>query len=169
MNAETKAAQTVGDYDLRGPDFETILVGPVTERVIDAARLVRIGPDAWSNGFPNWAMYRTAQAGDSLHLTRLREWVVAFTVAYATTGGVRTDAYSDELAAVAGWDALHMLVHCRPMQPYTITADALGVHHKTYRCLRDTVYARLRASMDEYWIRMQVAIRQVAMREKNFA
>jgi hypothetical protein len=53
------------------------------------------------------------------------------------------------------------------MQPYTITADALGVHHKTYRCLRDTVYARLRASMDEYWIRMQVAIRQVAIRERN--
>ena len=160
-------AKPVGDYDLRGPDFETMLIGPVTERLIDADRMVRVGADGWANGFPNWAMYRTAQAGDAIHQESLRQWVVAFTVAYATTGGVRGDAYSDELAAVAGWDALHMLIHCRPMQPYTITADALGVHHKTYRCLRDTVYARLRASMDEYWIRMQVAIRQVAIREKN--
>ncbi len=162
-----KAAPAVGDYDLRGPDFETMLVGGVTAQVIDADRLVREGADSWSTGFPNWAMYRTALAGDSLHMNRLREWVVAFTVAYATTGGVRPDAYSDELAAVAGWDALHMLIHCRPMQGYSVTADALGVHHKTYRCLRDTIYARLKASLDEYWIRMQVAVRQVAIRERN--
>lgn len=30
MNMETKAAQTVGDYDLKGPDFDTALIGPVT-------------------------------------------------------------------------------------------------------------------------------------------
>jgi len=160
----TKAAQPVrqevGDYDLRGPDYETLMIGPVTELLTDADRLVRM---EWRNGFPNWMLYRTCQAGDSLYTTRLREWVVAFTMTYASTGGVRKDAYSDELACVAAWDALHMLMHNRQMQPYTITADALGVHHKTYRCLRDTIYARLKASMDDYWTALGCAIRQVAL------
>lgn len=154
----------VGDYDLRGPDFETALIGPVTPMIIDAARLVRL---EWRNGFPNWELYRTVQAGDTIHTTRLRDWVVAFTVAYATTGGVKRQAYSDELACAAGWDALHMLIHNRQMQPYTLTADRLGVHHKTYRCLRDTIYARLKASMDEYWIQLGCAIRQVALYDRK--
>ena len=160
-----EAAQTVGDYDLRGPDYDTALIGAVCPQIIDADRLVRL---EWRNGFPNWAMYRCALAGDSLGLTGLRQWVVAFTVAYCADGGVRRDAYSDELAAVAGWDALHMLLHSRPMQPYSVTADALGVHHKTYRCLRDTIYARLKASLDEYWIRLTCAIRQVVLYERKY-
>jgi hypothetical protein len=153
-------AVEVGDYDLRTVDFETVLIGPVTELVADAGRLAAL---EFRNGFPNWWIYRTCQAGDTLHTSRLRDWVVAFTIAYATTGGVRRDAYSDELAYAAGLDALHMLMHSKPMQPYTVTADALGVHHKTYRCLRDTIYARLKASMDEHWIQLGSAIRQVAL------
>jgi hypothetical protein len=163
MSAET-AIEVQADYTLRGPDFETILVGPVTAVIVDADRLVR---SEWRNGFPNWGMYRAALAGDALPMSRLKDWVIAFTVAYGMTGGVRRDAYSDELAYAAGLDALHMLVNSRQMQPYTLTADAVGVHHKTYRCLRDTIYARLKASLDEYWIRMQVAIRQVAMHDRK--
>lgn len=158
------AIQAVGDYDLRGPDFDTALIGAVTERIVDADRLVRL---EWKNGFPNWGLYRTALAGDSLHLTAVRQWTVAFTVAYCMGGGIKRQAYSDELAVVAAWDALHMLVHCKPMQPYTLTAEALGVHHKTYRCLRDTIFARLRASMDEYWIRLTCAYRQVILYERK--
>lgn len=152
--------QQVGDYDLRGTDFETLLIGPITELITDADRLVRM---EWRNGFPNWWLYRTAQAGDTLYIGRLRDWVVAFTVAYATTGGVKRQAYTDELACVAGWDALHMLMHNRQMQPYTVTAEQLDVHHKTYRCLRDTIYARIKASMDEYWIQLGCAVRQVSL------
>lgn len=159
-SVETKAAQTVGDYDLRTVDFETVLIGPVTELIDDADRLVR---REWRNGFPNWWLYRTCQAGDTLYASRLKDWVIAFTVAYATTGGVKRQAYSDELAYAAGLDALHMLMNNRQMQPYTVTADLIGVHHKTYRCLRDTIYARLKASMDEYWIQLGSAIRQVAL------
>ena len=51
-----------GDYDVRGMDPETLLVGPVSEPIIDADRRVR---RRLNNGFPNWAMYRTAYAGDS--------------------------------------------------------------------------------------------------------
>ena len=163
----TKAVKhEVGDYDLRGADFETLMIGPVTTLLTDADRLVRM---EWRNGFPNWWLYRTAQAGDTLYIARLRDWVVAFTIAYATTGGVKRHAYSDELAYGAGLDALHMLMHSRQMQPYTITADALGVHHKTYRCLRDTIYARLKASMDDYWTALGCAVRQVALYNRRHA
>lgn len=160
----TAAAQPVGDYDLRAPDFDTMLIGPITARIIDADRLVRID---WRNGMPNWELYRTALAGDALYLPRLKQWVVAFSVAYCTTGGVKRSAYSDELAAVAAWDALHMLVHCRELQPYTVSADALGVHHKTYKRLRDTLYLRLRASLDAYWMRLTIAYRQVILAERH--
>jgi hypothetical protein len=153
-----EAISVQGDYTLRGPDFETLLVGPVTATVIDADRFVRLD---WRNGFPNWALYRAAIAGDDIHTPALRQWVVAFTVAYCADGGIKRHAYSDELACVAAWDALHMLIHNRQMQPYTATAETLGVSAKTYRRLRDMIYARLRASLDEYWVRLLVAVRQV--------
>jgi hypothetical protein len=153
-----------GDYDLKVPDYDTMLIGPVTGSIIDADRLVRVD---WRNGFPNWALYRTALAGDAVHMPALKRWVVAFSVAYCTTGGVKRSVYSDELAAVAAWDALHMLIHCRALQPYTVLADRLGVHHRTYKRLRDTLYLRLKASLDEYWDRLGIAFRQVRLWERR--
>lgn len=156
----TKPAQTGGCWDLRGPDYETALIGPSVSEIWDADRLVRT---EWRNGFPNWGMYRCALAGDSLLLGRLREWVVAFSVAYCLSGGVKRKVYSEELACVAGWDALHILLYTRQLQPYTVTAEALEVDPKTYARLRAAIHARLRASLDEYWVRLQVAFRQVSL------
>lgn len=159
-----KAEAVVPCYDQRGPDFDTALIGPVTASIIDADRLVRA---EWRNGFPNWCLYRSALAGDALYVARLRHWAVAFSVAYCVSGGVKRHAYTDELACVAGWDALHMLLWSRELQPYSVTADALGVHHKTYRRLRDALYRRLRASLDEYWIRLGAAYRHVILYERK--
>ena len=146
-----------GCYDLRGPDFDTALIGGVTASIIDAGRLVRL---EWRNGFPNWGLYRTALAGDELLASRTREWVVAFAHRVAQTV-VRADAYSDELACVAGWDALAMLRANREVVPYTVTAKALDVDPKTYKRLRDLLHRFLRASTDEYWIRLGAAYRHV--------
>ena len=165
MNAETTAAQTVGCYDQKGPDFDTALIGPVTASIIDADRLVRL---EWKNGFPNWMMYRTALAGDTLYRTRLRWWAVAFAVAYCTSGGVKRHAYSDELACAAAWDALYMLLTNRePDAPVYKTAEALGVTPKTYRRLRDHLFASMKGSMDEYWIRLGAAYRHVFLYERK--
>lgn len=157
-------AIAVGDYDLRGPDFDTYLLGEVTASIVDADRLVRT---ELANGFPNWKLYRTCLAGDDLHIVDVRQWVVAFTIAYCLTGGVKRHAYSEELACVAGWDAFYMLIHNRPMQPYTATADALEVDPKTYRRLRDNIYARLKCSLDEYWIQLGAALRHVVIYEQK--
>lgn len=153
-----------GDWDVRGKDYETALAGPVTESIIDADRVVRC---EYRNGFPNWAIYRTVIAGDRLFVTRLRHWVVAFAVAYGMEGGIKRSAYSDELAAVAAWDALFILMHGRQLQPYTVAAEALGVDPKTYQRFRNRLYLRLRASLDEYWIQMVVAYRAVLKAERK--
>jgi hypothetical protein len=158
------AIEVQADYALRGPDFETLLVGPVTGTIIDADRVVRA---EWRNGFPNWAMYRCALAGDTHLRTRLRQWCVSFAIAYVMEGAVARKTASDELATLAGWDAYAALLTTRWALSADEVASSLGVNPKTYRKLRNAVYARLRASLDEYWVRMQIAMRQVALVERT--
>lgn len=165
MNTDTnKAAQTVGDYDLRGRDFETLLIGGITESIIDADRLVRLD---WANGLPNWAMYRVVMAGDTHLHGFLRDRCVAFGVAYCNTGGLRLTTSADEMGCLAGWDAYYALLNRKWVVAGQDVADVAGVDPKTYRKVRNYVYATLRSSLDEYWVRMQVAIRQVALMERR--
>lgn len=161
------AIQSIGDYDLRGPDFETLLVGPITGTVIDADRLVRTGPDAWSNGFPNWTMYRCALAGDDHLRERLRLWCVAFAIASLDTGSQSRLRATDELGVLLGWDTYTALMTTR----WVVTEDEVGeiggVSEKTYRKLRNRIFRRLRASLDEYWVRLQIGMRQAALLERR--
>ena len=157
-------SSVIGDYTLRGPDFDTLLVGPITDSIIDADRLVRRG---WSNGFPNFALYRATLAGDSMYVPNLRVWCIAFTIAYCESGGVRRDAYSEELACVAAWDALYMLLHAVEFAPYYLLAGDIGVDPKTYKRLRDSIYVRIRKSVLEYWARLGSAYRIVRIRERD--
>lgn len=163
MSRMTAATQEVaGCYDLKGPDFETMLIGPVTVRIIDADRLVR---QEWANGFPNWTMYRCALAGDTVGRRKLLDWCQAFAVAFAETGGLRKP---DEVVALcAGRDAFIALLTTRWGAPSDELATALGVAPKTYRKFRNRVYVRLKASLDEYWVRMQIGLRQVALLERR--
>lgn len=161
---EARKEVSKGDWDVRGRDFETALAGPVTPSIIDADRAVRA---EFRNGFPNWLMYRTAIAGDDLHMSALRRWVVAFAVVYGMDGGVKRQTYSDELACVAGWDALHILLHGRQLQPASVTADELRVHSQTYTRFRNAIYRRLRESLDEYWCQLVVAYRYVLKAERK--
>lgn len=165
MNAETtKATQTVGDYDLRGRDFETLLIGRVTDSIIDADRLVRT---EWANGLPNWALYRVVLAGDTHLAGFLRDRCVAFGAAYCHAGALRHTETADEMGCLAGWDAYYALRNRKWLIAGQDVADVAGVDPKTYRKVRNYVYGTLRSSMDEYWVRMQVAIRQVALMERR--
>lgn len=156
-------AVEVGDYDLRGVDFETYLIGPITDRIIDADRQVR---GEWSNGFPNWFAYRSVLAGDSYLHGRLRNWCVAYAIAYCEAGGVRKGLPADEMGCLAGWDAYYALHNKRWLIAGQDVADVAGVDPKTYRKVRNRVFAAMRASLDEYWVRLQIAVRQVWMRER---
>lgn len=158
------AEQISGDYDKRGPDFETILVGPVTERIIDADRLVR---REFSNGFPNWSLYRAVYAGDTHVLAPLRAWCVAYAIAYCEAGGVRKGLPAEEIGCLAGWDAFYALLHHKWLIAGMDVADVAGVDPKTYRKVRDHVYRANRASLEEYWMELQIAIRKVAIAERR--
>lgn len=162
MTTEVTIPEAVGDWLLRGTDYETQLAGPITDTIIDAAAWV----DArWKNGLPNWELYRAAIAGDNLYIPRVRQWVVAFTVAHCLSGGIKAEAYSEEFACVAAWDALHVIIYSRELQPTTVSATLLGVHHKTYRRLRDAIANRLAASLIEYRARLLVAMGEVKRAE----
>ena len=151
------------DYTNKTLDFETYLAGAITDKIIDADRLVR---SEWNNGFPNWALYRTCLAGDTNMSRQLREWCVAYAVAAAEAGVVRTGLPVEEMGALAGWDCYYALNNHRWLVAGQDIADVAGVDPKTYRKLRNYVYAANRASLDEYWIRMQVAVRQVWMQDR---
>lgn len=153
--------QEHGDYQLKVVDFETYLIGPITARIVDADRLVR---KEFANGFPNWAMYRVGMCGDSHLADRLRDWCIAFAVAYAHTGGLRKPC--DDVAWAAGRDAYCFITTGRWGAPSDELAEALGIAPKTYRRFRNGVGLRLKASLDEYWIELQIAIRRVALLEK---
>lgn len=158
---ETKAAQTTkgqGDWDVRGPDFETILVGASIPPIHDADRMVHID---WNNGFPNWALYRTVCAGDTHLSDALFCFCVGFAIAYGQEGGVSRKGISDEVGYAAGRDAYHWLLNREWEFRASEVASALGVAPATYRKLRGGAAARLNESLKEYWVRMQVAIRQV--------
>ena len=169
MNAV--AISPIGDYDLRGPDHATILAMPITSTHIDADRIVREGRGfrdvGWNNGFPNWKLYRCAYAGDAMYTRFLRDWVCMFTIAYCLTGGIKESAFSEELACFAGNDALYILIHSQEMQPYTVSAAALHVDPKTYKRLRDRIAKRLKASLDEYMMRLEIGLRIALIEERK--
>lgn len=150
--------RAVGDYDLRGIDYETYLVGPVTEEIIDADRRVRL---RWDNGFPNWEMYRTAYAGDVHLRKRLRDWCVAYGVSHCHAGGVRPGLPADEIGCLAGWDGFYALLNHRWVVAGLDIADVAGVDPKTYRKVRNRVYAALAGSLREYWGLLDIEIREV--------
>lgn len=156
----------VGDYDYRGREAEKELAGAITGTAIGAAWRVRAD---WRNGFPCWDMYRAAIAGDSLNLSKLRQWTVAFAIVTATDGAVRASVYSEELACVAAWDALSIFLWRREIQPYTVTAEALGLHHKTYKRFRDLLARRLEASHREYFSRLVAAYHDTKKAERRCA
>jgi hypothetical protein len=158
------AAPEIHCYDIRGKDTETHLVGPITAQIIDADRLVRT---EFRNGMPNWMLYRTALAGDSLYIPKLRHWVIAFTWVLAINGGVRRKVISEEFIGCAALDALCMVIHGRELQPYTETAELVGVHHATYKRLRDGVFKRLKLSLDEYWVQLITASIRIKFYERK--
>lgn len=147
-----------GDWDVRGIDFETYLCGEITPKIIDADRIAR---SHVNNGFPNWALYRTVYAGDSHMRQMVRDWCVAFAISAAEAGLVRKGLPHEEMGALAGWDAYYRLHNARWVIAGQDIADVAGVDPKTYRKLRNYVYGANVASLNRYFVELQIAIRRV--------
>lgn len=157
MNMETKPTQT-GDYDLRGLDYDSFLIGPITEAHYDADRIAQ---QSFHNGFPNWALFRAAYCGDSLYRRQARDWCVAYGIAYCEAGGVRSGLPAEEIGCLAGWDAYYALLHHKWVIAGMDVADVAGVDPKTYRKVRNHVYAAMTTSLRDYWAELGIGIRLV--------
>ena len=154
---------TQGDWDKRGADVETRLVGPITETIIDAARLARL---EHRNGFPNFAMYRLVLCGDRQYLPAVRQWWVLFAIEWCRNH--MRSGYSEELATVAAWDSLQRVIDpARPILAAEHAADDLGVKLDTYLRARNNLRAILSAAIMVYWDWMQATYRIVRAMERK--
>lgn len=151
------------DFDTRGQDYETQLVGRITDTIIDADRLARL---EHRNGFPNFAMYRLVLAGDRAYLPSVRQWWVLFSIEWCRNH--MRGAYSEELATIAAWDSLQRTMDPpRPILAAPEVADSLGVQCKDYVRVRDNLAAILSAALRVYWDWMNVTYRVVRRTERN--
>jgi len=151
------------DYTLRGRDYETELVGPITDAIIDADRLARA---EHRNGFPNFALYRVVLCRDRLYLPLVRQWWVLFSIEWCRNR--MRGSFSEELATVAAWDSLQRVMDpVRPILPGPEAADSLGVHCRDYTRVRDGLVAILYAAVGEYWNWLGITYRVVRRLERE--
>ena len=154
----------IGDYDLRGRDIDTCMIGEIHGTLIDAARLADI---EFRNGFPNWELFRTVYCAETLHVPMLKRWVHEFAIAHCLDGGVRREIFSPTLAGIAGLDALYLLIYLQPMLPHTVLAEGIGVSAKAYLRLRNAIRDRLSESLNVYFMHLGAAYRQTLIYERR--
>lgn len=151
------------DYDIRGKDIETRLIGPITDTLVDAARLA---DSEHQNGFPNFAMYRLILCGDRQYLPLMRQWWVLFAIEWCKQKMRR--GYSEELATVAAWDALQRAMDpARPLLCADEVAASLGVPRNTYLYARKNLGAILGAALKVYWEWLEISYRIVRKLERK--
>lgn len=171
LNADTdaKPAEAVGDWDLRAPDFETVLVSQLTGSIGDAARLVARGSQRdrpWANGFPNFAMYRTFYAGDTHLRMALHDWLAEWGVAFAKDTGLRSGNKAIA-GSYAGQDVyFYMATQDWAYSPSAVAKES-GIAVSTYSRFRDRALDRVQTSLKEYWMRLQMAMFQVRIMENQ--
>ena len=144
-------------------DHETALIGPITDRIIDADRLVR---DEHGEGFPNFAIYRLILCGDRLYMPQVREWWVGFCIGWSEQEMSRYPG--DDLIVMAAWDSLQRTVS--PNQPVlndVYAASELQMSVEAYACVRKLFERILSNIVRVYWWRMVWAHEKVCHRESQ--
>lgn len=142
-----QAVKVQGDYALKSRDYETELLGAITDAIIDADRLARLDH---RNGMPNFAIYRLVLARDYLYLRPVRKWWVLFALEWCRTN--MRSGFSEELATIAAWDSLQRVMEpAHPLLPAAEAADDLGVELETYTRARNALRQILAATLDSYW------------------
>lgn len=136
-----------GDYDLRGRDYDTELLGQISDTLIDADRLARLDH---RSGFPSFAIYRLVIVREDIYMPSVRMWWVLFSLEWCRTH--MRGAFSDELATVAAWDSLQRVIApSRPLLSAADVAESLGVDLETYTRARNSLRRILEAEVESYW------------------
>ena len=167
-------------------DHETALIGQITDRIIDADRLVR---EQHGEVFPSFAMYRLILCGDRLHLSSFRQWWVNFSLQWVADNYRKE--FDDETVCVAAWDALaRVMQQCEgeefvevynefldrtekvqirrdPIMTDEYASESLGVRRSTYTLLRKSLQLILARQLDMYWLDLLAAYAKVIADERR--
>lgn len=144
-------------------DHETALIGPITDSIIDADRIVR---EEYGDEFPNFEVYRLILCGERIHLKEVRQWWVGFCHAFATQ--TLRKKPSDEVICFAAWDSLQRLMN--PLDAVLTddyVAGELGCDDDSYRILRKAFEVILSRSMQNYWDKLLIAYAKVKRHERR--
>lgn len=137
-----------GDFTVKGRDYDTELIGPIRQDIIDADRLVRI---ECHYRIPAFYLYRAAYAGDSVYLPFLKRWAIGF-VDSALVGFMAHDTGEyDELVGVLALDALSIIIHLKALQTPAEAEESLGIPADAYRKLRATLVRMIDGELRDYF------------------
>ena len=182
MNMEsTKAAQTVGDYDLKSRDFvsrgiDTLFAsvkfyrdgwGPNICKDAIARASAKFNPD-----FPGWFFYRRVRHGDCRFDRTLEAFAVGGARALARSEKANGRTYISRASpkrpgwiAQAGRDALDYAIYGKFPAGLDARAEYFGVGWKTYRAIRDPVAGGLFAGVEAWTSCLHAEFSSLASRE----
>jgi hypothetical protein len=167
-------------------DHETALIGPITDRIIDADAMVR---SEHGEKYPAFAIYRLILCGDRLHLTRVRQWWVSFCIQWVADNYRKK--FSDEVVCVAAWDSLARVmqqgeaeefvevynefldrmetvrVYREPVLTDEFAAGSLEMRVETYSMMRKALQTILTKWLHQYWLDLLAAYARVIAAERR--
>lgn len=149
---ETKAAQTVGDYDVKGRDLRSYYAG-FTRRALPEGAIWRLSlaSSALPHGHPGYMAWMTTVSGTERFCLDLQRWAVGLGATIArmkprlrSRGRQYVSSYAHEWGRQASLDGLCMAlwgVECVPA--IVARADEYGCDRDAYRRIRDFVAGAL--------------------------
>lgn len=173
MNAAVQqTAQTVGCWDLRGIDLDSIYAN---DALSDTALTAAYRASAhFSPYFPGWFLYRRVVAGVELFDRQLEAWAVTsarlLSRSLKDNGrdyiGHKTRA-KPLWVAQAGRDALDYAIFGRYAEGLNERAERLGVSNKTYQAIRDPVSKSMWIGLETFRAQLHAEYWHVREEEKR--
>lgn len=146
--------QAIGDWSLRGVDADQVFA---CQQLSDDAMTAAVRVSArFDPSFPGWQLYRRIVAGVGLFDRQLEAWAVGTARSLARMRKrsgreyIRSANRHPAWIAQAGRDALDFAIYGKYAATTQARSDQFGVHHDTYRKIRDPVSAGMWIGVDTF-------------------
>lgn len=164
--------QAVGDWSLRGVDADQVFA---SQQLSDTAMTAAVRVTArFDPSFPGWLLYRRVVAGVGLFDRQLEAWAVSTARMLSRMTKENGRQYISEATrckpswvAQAGRDALDFAIYGRYAESLESRADWFGVHHGTYKKIRDPVSACMWVGLDTFRSEIHAEYFRVRRQEKR--
>lgn len=159
MNMETKAAQTVGDWDVRGADLRSYYAGFTRRSLPDGAiwRL-SLASSALPHGHPGYMAWLTCVADTENFRTQLHDWAMGLAV---TIAGMKpklrlrarqyVPSYDHAWGSQAAADGLNIALYGVDYVPAILErSEEFGCDRDAYKRIRDFVAGAILLAIWQY-------------------